>query len=87
MEAFANEYTEEGPQANLPDYQGVRTETHKYVEYDKGERELYDLQTEPYELESIHDSTAPSVLENLKAKLDALKSCSKERCRETEDAP
>jgi arylsulfatase A-like enzyme len=68
-------------------YVAVRTKTHKYVEYSNGERELYDLQADPYELESLHESADPSVLENLKAKLDALKSCSKEGCQEAEDAP
>jgi N-acetylglucosamine-6-sulfatase len=87
LETFANEEAEEGPQANLPNYQAVRTETHKYVEYDNGERELYDLQTDPYELKSIHESADPTILEDLKAKLDTLKSCSKEGCREVEDGP
>jgi len=68
-------------------YEGVRTETHKYVEYDNGKQELYDLETDPYELESLHESTNPSLLEDLKAKLDALKNCSKKGCQEAEDVP
>src|SRR5215208_5254358 len=68
-------------------YEGVRTETHKYVEYDNGKKELYDLETDPYELESLHESTNPSLLEDLKAKLDALKNCSKKGCQEAEDVP
>ncbi len=67
-------------------FEAVRTGTHKYVEYQSGERELYDLQNDPYELESLHESVDPSLLEDLKAKLDALKSCSEEGCREAEDA-
>ena len=68
-------------------YAAVRTKTHKYVEYDIGERELYDLQADPYELESLHGSADPSALENLKAKLDALRGCSKEGCWDAEDVP
>ncbi len=69
-------------------YQAVRTETHKYVEYNNGEKELYDLRADPYELDNIYyESADPSLLEDLKAKLDALKSCSEEGCREAEDAP
>ena len=68
-------------------FEGVRTETHKYVEYDNGKKELYDLQADPYELESLHDSGTPSLLEDLKAKLDALRSCTEEECRGAEDAP
>ena len=68
-------------------YQAIRTETHKYVEYNNGEKELYDLRADPYELESIHESAYPALLEDLKARLEALKSCSEEECREAEDAP
>jgi len=68
-------------------YKAVRTETHKYVEYETGEKELYDLEADPYELNSIHESADPSLLEDLKTKLDALTSCADEACREAEDAP
>jgi arylsulfatase A-like enzyme len=68
-------------------FEAVRTETHKYVEYDNGEVELYDLDADPYELESIHESADPALLEDLKTKLEAIKSCSEEGCREAEDAP
>ncbi len=69
------------------DFQSVRTETHKYVEYDNGDVELYDLTADPYEMESIHESADPALVEDLKARLDALKSCSEEGCREAEDPP
>ena len=68
-------------------FEAVRTETHKYVEYDNGDIELYDLTADPYELESLHESADPALLEDLKAKLKALKSCSEAGCREAEDAP
>jgi arylsulfatase A-like enzyme len=67
-------------------FAAVRTETHKYVEYDNGDVELYDLEADPYELDSIHESADPAVVEDLKAKLEALKSCSEEGCQEAEDA-
>jgi arylsulfatase A-like enzyme len=67
-------------------YRAVRTKTHKYVEYNNGEKELYDLRTDPYELANIYDSADPSILEDLKARLEALKNCSKEGCWEAEDA-
>ncbi|MDQ3924582.1 MAG: sulfatase [Actinomycetota bacterium] len=68
-------------------FEAVRTEGQKYVEYQSGERELYDLANDPYELDNLYESADPSLLEDLKAKLDALKSCSEEGCREAEDAP
>jgi N-acetylglucosamine-6-sulfatase len=68
-----------------PDFQAVRTETHKYVEYDNGDVELYDLESDPYELESLHESADPTLLEDLKARLEALRDCSEEGCWEAED--
>ncbi len=66
-------------------YGAIRTEAYKYVEYANGERELYGLEADPYEMESLHESADPSLVEDLQAKLEALKSCSEEGCREAED--
>ena len=63
----------------------VRTGNHKYVEYGNGDVEHYDLETDPYELESLHERADRSLLEDLKAKQDTLKSCSEEGCREAKD--
>jgi arylsulfatase A-like enzyme len=68
-------------------FQAVRTETHKYVEHENGEKELYDLQNDPYEMESLHESADPSLVEDLKARLEALRSCSEQGCRQAEDTP
>jgi N-acetylglucosamine-6-sulfatase len=75
-----------GPSNSL-DYQAIRTETHKYVEYNNGDVELYDLRADPYEMESFHESADPALVEDLKAKLEAPRSCSEEGCQEAEDAP
>jgi len=37
-------------------------------------------------LENIYEHADPSLVEDLQAKLEALKSCSEEGCREAEDA-
>ncbi len=68
-------------------YGAVRTESHKYVEYGNGEEELYDLEADPYEMESLHESADPSLLEDMKTKLDALRDCARDECRKAEDAP
>jgi N-acetylglucosamine-6-sulfatase len=75
-----------GRKASSLAFEGARTETHKYVEHDTGKKELYDLQNDPYEMESLHESADPALVEDLNAKLEALKSCSGEGCREAEDA-
>ena len=66
-------------------FRAVRTETHKYVEYENGEEELYDLTSDPYELENAHETADASLVEDLKARLEALRGCSGEECREAED--
>jgi len=70
----------------LPAYEGIRTDTYKYVEYATGDRELYDLQADPYELNNIYESADPSLLKDLKTRLDGLRSCTGEECRKAEDA-
>ncbi|HKZ26946.1 MAG TPA: sulfatase [Rubrobacteraceae bacterium] len=67
-------------------YAAVRTEGYKYVEYGNGEEELYDLSADPYELENIYDSVDPTLIEDLETRLEALRDCSGDECREAEDA-
>jgi len=43
-------------------YQGLRTATYKYVAYGTGERELYDLVTDPYELKNLAAGADPELL-------------------------
>ncbi len=66
-------------------FEAIRTGTYKYVEYENGETELYDLEADPYELDNVYETADPSLIEDLKTKLDALESCSGDGCREAED--
>jgi hypothetical protein len=43
-------------------YKAVRTRTHKYVKYINEESELYDLEADPYKLQSIHETADPSLV-------------------------
>jgi arylsulfatase A-like enzyme len=57
--------------ARIPTYCGLRTEHHLYVVYATGERELYDLDTDPYELENLagaktHRRTEQTLLRQLR---------------------
>ena len=38
------------------DFHGIRTQRYVYVEYKTGERELYDLDEDPYELQNVADN-------------------------------
>jgi N-acetylglucosamine-6-sulfatase len=62
-------------------YSAVRTARYIYAEYDTGERELYDLQNDPYELQSLHTDPgyAPvqAALANL---LNVVRACAGPSC-------
>ena len=45
--------TEAGVGSMIPEFHAVRTEEWKYVEYETGERELYDLVNDSYELNNL----------------------------------
>jgi N-acetylglucosamine-6-sulfatase len=62
-------------------FQGVRTPTKKYVKYESGVEELFDLNTDPYELKN--EASNPSYegdLTALRGTLELLKSCSGASC-------
>lgn len=58
----------------IPAYWGVRTHDWKYVEYSTGERELYDLVNDPYEMENLVRDPAYAVEgRDLRARLRELR--------------
>jgi arylsulfatase A-like enzyme len=69
----------------LPPHTAIRTHRYKLIEYETGERELYDLEADPYELENIAEQK-PELEAELHTKLEALKVCSAEECRTAENA-
>lgn len=69
-------------QERLPDYHALRTRDYLFVEYATGEIELYDLRTDPFQIKSLHNSVAPSLVKQLSDRLDALKKCAAAACRE-----
>ncbi len=57
-------------------YQAVRTERYKYIEYNEleGMDELYDLETDPYEIENlIDDPAATEILATMRGRLAELR--------------
>jgi arylsulfatase A-like enzyme len=73
--------------SNIPEYHAVRTEQYLYVEYSTGERELYDLHTDPYELHNLVTTASPSLVHELAAEVTALQGCKAAGCRAAEDRP
>lgn len=68
------------------EYYAYRTATYKYVEYNNGERELYDLVNDPYELDNLAVLRPEIDLAPFSAYLEALKTCAGASCRAAEDA-
>jgi arylsulfatase A-like enzyme len=65
-----------------PSFQALRTGRYMYAEYTSGERELYDLRNDPYELRSRHhDPAYATIRSKLAARLRLLGGCSGASCR------
>lgn len=65
--------------------QGIRTRTHSYVEYNNGERELYLRDEDPYGLVSrIGNPAYDGVVADLRNRLERLRACIGQSCREAE---
>jgi len=65
-------------------FSGIRTgDGKKYLEYDDGFRELYDLNADPYELKNAYNGTSRP--ENLVVRLAMLKNCAGATCRQAEN--
>ncbi|MDP9438591.1 MAG: sulfatase [Actinomycetota bacterium] len=78
FESNAPEYPNQSPFYGL-----VTSEQRKYVEYDRGFRELYDLRTGPYEGQNIYNKSAPP--KGLATRLDQLKTWAGPTCRAAEN--
>ncbi len=60
---------------NPSTYEAMRTPGFLYVEYADGEREFYDLSTDPFELQNLAPKLSITELATLHAELLALESC------------
>jgi arylsulfatase A-like enzyme len=62
-------------------YAAIRVGRYAWVEHSSGERELYDLQVDPYQLQSRHaDPAYATVRQTLAARLLQLRSCAGTTC-------
>jgi N-acetylglucosamine-6-sulfatase len=66
----------------VPNYRAVRTSRWLYVQYETGERELYDMRADPEQLRSLHaDPRHQEVLAALQRVLVRLANCAGADCR------
>ena len=64
-------------------FTGLRTERYTYVEYATGERELYNLDRDPYELRNLigNSSDRRKLVRKLARQLDEMRRCAGAECR------
>ncbi len=67
-----------------PGLKAIRTMEHLYVEYGTGERELYYLKKDSYQLDNAYEDADPELLRHLQGRLAALRGCSETTCRAAE---
>ena len=65
----------------LPEYAALRTDRYTYVEYVTGERQLYDLRTDPDQLHNVVTTADPKLVQDLAKQLSALRQCKGGGCR------
>jgi N-acetylglucosamine-6-sulfatase len=68
-----------------PVFAGIRTAVRTYVEYDNGGRELYELQTDPHQLDNAYDTAAPALKTRLSSWLGTLRHASGDALRRAEE--
>ena len=73
---------EGAPGVNQPAFDAIRTYRYVYVQHANGERELYDLERDPYQLTSLHNDPAyAGVQAELALRLGLLSVCAGPSCR------
>ena len=70
-----------------PGFNALRGDDFIYVEYYSGERELYDLAQDPYELNNLATTGDRASLAALSERLTAMTDCAGEACRAIEETP
>jgi N-acetylglucosamine-6-sulfatase len=68
-------------------FEGLRTPEWTYLEYGSGERELYNVLKDPYQLTNVIEDANPALLAAFTARLGELAPCAGAACREIEDRP
>jgi hypothetical protein len=56
-----------------------------YIEYITGEKELYDLKKDPYQLQNLAATADKNLLAQLAARLAQMKTCAGATCRTIEN--
>jgi arylsulfatase A-like enzyme len=71
----------------IPEYGALRTARHLFVQYETGERELYDVSADPHQLDNLIDGAEVELVTSLQTRLAALRECAGDVCRESPPQP
>jgi hypothetical protein len=71
----------------IPPFRGIRLQTMSYVEYDTNEKEFYDINADPYQLQNLAPKADPKLLTQLSARVKEMMTCKASACRTAEDSP
>ncbi len=70
--------------ASITPFRGVRTARYTYVQYTTGEKELYDLRSDPDELSNIVEKADPKLVDRMSRLVKGLQTCKADYCRKLE---
>ena len=68
-------------------FDAIRTEHHTFIQFATGERELYDLRRDPWQLDNAAATADPGLVEALAKRMAELRACAGVYCRQVEDLP
>jgi arylsulfatase A-like enzyme len=68
------------PNLAFPTYKAIRTLDCKYVEWSIGDREIYELINDPFELYSLHRQASSQLMKNFSSELLRLSQCAGDSC-------
>jgi hypothetical protein len=68
----------------MPTNFALRTARYEYIDYASGRDELYDMDRDPYQINSIYTSPPEGVLAQMKTQLKLLEGCGGDECRTAE---
>ena len=72
-------------QIGRPAYRAVRTKNYRYVSYTNGEKELYNLGRDPYELRGYYPEAGDALKGRLRGRLSSLATCAGSQCLSAEE--
>lgn len=78
---------EQAERAGRIRFKAIRTARWSYVEYEGGDRELYNLEKDPYQLDNVVQEVNPGLVRALSSRLDDLSQCRAAQCRRIENLP